>query len=118
MKGLCRRAKAGSSREMMDFLFDDRRALRNHEKAEVEVVEEEDDGLVRRLLVLFPLLPLLSLLVGVDVLVVEEDDDDDDDEVVVSLFPELAVDCLRLLNFHLPRLMMTILVFRSLGYDM
>lgn len=107
MKGLCSLAKAGSSREMMDFLFD-RFEDRNHDNRD----EEEDDDDVLLFLVLLLPLPLLRLLAGDDVLVVVEEDDDDE----ISLFPELAVDRSRPRKLHLPRLIMVMLVVCSLGY--
>ncbi len=78
---------------MVDFLFLDRWCGdRNHENG-------DDDNDVLLLLLLLP-----PALVGVDVRGVE-----DDDVIVVvvavSQFPELDVDCFRLLeNLHLPML--------------
>ncbi|TGJ81087.1 hypothetical protein E0Z10_g7686 [Xylaria hypoxylon] len=98
VKGLCSRAKAGSSREIVDLLLD-RCGDRNHENGDGEDEDEDEDD-VLLLLLLLPLLLVLSPLVGVDDRVVEDDD------IVVSLFPELAVDCFRLGNLNLPRLML------------
>lgn len=103
----------------MDFRFDDRRDGRSHEKGDDEDDNVEDDILLSllRLLGLMSMLLLLGWLIGVDALVVkEEEDDEDDDDDDMLLFPELAVDCLRLDSFHLPRLMMTAWVVHSSGY--
>lgn len=110
MKGLCRRAKAGSSREMMDRRPLARGDDRNHEKGDEDDVDEREDD-VLPLLLLLPLLPLplplalLLLLLGLtasaEVLVVVGDDD----VGVVSLFLDPADDRFQLPSFHLLVLM-------------
>ena len=104
MKGLCRRAKAGSSREMVDFLFllDLSGDERSHENGDDD--SEDDDFLL--LLLLPP--ELLMGLVGVDISVVG---DDDDVVMVVSMLPEPEGDGLE--NFHLLKLMVMTSLARS-----
>lgn len=88
----------------MDFRFDGRRDERSHENG-------DDDDVLLSVLPLLWLMSMLLLppssLMGVDALVVEGEDEGEDDDDDMLPFPELSVVCLRLDNFHLPRLMMT-----------